>query len=217
MCGRFTLRTPPDAVASAAGLRLGPSPLQPRFNIAPSQSVLAFRAGEAVHLRWGLVPSWAKDPAIGSRMINARGETVAEKPSFRAAFRQRRCVVPADGFYEWRAVGKGKQPYFLRLKGDRPFAFAGLWERWQGADGTTLETCAIVTTTPNALAATIHDRMPLILGPEAIAPWIDPSTASAPFPADAMEAFPVSTRVNRPANDDPMLVAPLNAPLGLLL
>ncbi len=229
MCGRFTLRARPDALARAAGLDLagldlGGAALRPRFNIAPTQDVLAFREGGAVPLRWGLVPSWATDSGIGSRLINARGETLTEKPAFRSAFRHRRCVVAADGFYEWKVVGKVRQPYFLRLAGDRPFAFAGLWERWQGPDGVAVETCAIITTRPNRVAAAVHDRMPAILAEDQIPLWLGTGTDAArlgamigPFPAEAMEAHPVSTRVNRPANDDPTLIQPLDSVPDLLL
>ncbi len=220
MCGRFTLRADPADVARAAGAGAGPA-FRPRYNVAPTQDVLAYRArdgapAEAVLLRWGLIPSWAKDPAIGNRMINARAETIAEKPAFRAAFRRRRCAVAADGFYEWKKLARGKQPYLVRLAGDRPFAFAGLWEAWRGPDGVSIETCAIVTTTANALVARVHDRMPVILTDAAIALWLatPPERADAllvPYAAEAMDAYPVSPRVNRPANDDPACAAPLNA------
>ncbi|MSP83723.1 MAG: SOS response-associated peptidase [Alphaproteobacteria bacterium] len=222
MCGRFTIRTRPDALARAAGIGQMDIDFHPRFNLAPTQPVLAFRVAgggaEAAYLRWGLIPSWAKDAAIGARMINARGETLAEKPSFRAAFRQRRCVVAADGFYEWRKIGGAKQPWFIRLRGDRPFGLAGLWERWRDPGGAALETCTIVTTAANSLVATVHERMPVLLADEAIARWLAPGfdaealgSLIAPYPTDAMEAYPVSTRVNSPANDDATLVAPLNA------
>jgi putative SOS response-associated peptidase YedK len=216
MCGRFTIRNRPDAVARAAGVGDGTFDFAPRFNVAPGEPILVFRTGEAARPRWGLVPSWAKDPAIGNRMINARGETIAEKPSFRAAFRQRRCAIPADGFYEWTKRGPTRQPYFVRLAGDAPFAFAGLWERWRGPGGEALETCTIVTTSANALLAPLHDRMPVMLEPDRVPVWLAPgfdgpllASLIAPFPPERMEAYPVATRVNRPAVDEPSLVAPL--------
>ncbi|MBM3584763.1 MAG: SOS response-associated peptidase [Alphaproteobacteria bacterium] len=224
MCGRFTLRSPPDDVARAAGAMMDVGAFTPRNNIAPGQPVLVIRPGAAGPMRWGLVPSWAKDPAMGARLINARAETVAEKPVFRAAFRVRRCVVLADGFYEWQANPRGrgpKRPWFFHLKDDRPFAFAGLWERWTGPEGS-VETCTILTTTANALVATVHDRMPVILTVDTVARWIATSADGiadllAPCPAEAMAAYPVSDRVNRPANDDPSCAAPLGPATGTLL
>jgi len=220
MCGRFTLRTPAAILKDYFGLSDLPG-LTPRYNIAPSQPVGAVRSGETgrqwVELRWGLVPSWAKDPAIGSRMINARAETVAEKPAFREALEQRRCAIPADGFYEWQKLdGGGKQPYYLSRTGGGPFAFAGLWDRWRDrASGVVIESCTVITTTPNELLAPIHDRMPVMLDREAVTEWIrEDAVAGAldvllqPFPADLMCALPVSSHVNRPANDDPGCVAP---------
>jgi putative SOS response-associated peptidase YedK len=227
MCGRFTLRARPEDVARAAGADLGGLPFRPRFNIAPSQDVLAFRAGGAAQLRWGLIPSWAKDPTIGNRMINARAETLAEKPAFRRPFRQHRCVVAADGFYEWRkpdSVRGAKTPWFIRLAGDVPFGVAALWDAWRGPDAT-VESCTIVTTAANRLVAPIHDRMPVILTGDAIRRWIatPPEVAEelrdvlAPYPAEAMAADPVSNRVNRPANDDAACLAPPGRAPGRLL
>ena len=165
-------------------------------------------------LRWGLIPSWSKDATIGSRLINARAETVAEKPSYRAAFKARRCVIPADGFYEWKP-GKPKVPHLTRMKGDQVFAFAGLWERWKSPEGEAVETCTIITG-QNEVAASIHDRMPVILAADAIDLWLSPTLAPEiavallePFSAAEIEAIPVSTRVNSPRNDDPECVAPL--------
>ncbi|MBI5758349.1 MAG: SOS response-associated peptidase, partial [Planctomycetales bacterium] len=173
MCGRFTLRTPADELSElfSATLRDGLL-LSPRYNIAPSQLVACVRQPpegqrELVTLRWGLVPSWAKDAKIGYSLINARSETVANKPAFRSPFRRRRCLIPADGFFEWQAVpgSKTKQPHYITLQGGQPFAFAGLWERWIGPDGNPLESCSIITTEPNELMKTIHNRMPVILPP----------------------------------------------------
>ncbi len=161
-------------------------------------------------MRWGLIPSWVRDLAMGRSLINARGETVAEKPAFQTPFRQRRCLVPADGYYEWKREGAGKQPYHIRLNDDRPFAFAGLWDRWNDGKGKIIESCAILTTTSNERLAPIHDRMPVILPPVAYEPWLDPGLQDAtrlvafltPYPADAMIATPVGSRVNDPRVDD---------------
>ena len=160
--------------------------------------------------RWGLVPGWAKDPKMGNRMINARSETVAEKPAFKGAFQRRRCLIPADGFFEWKRNGKSRTPYHIHLTGHEPFAMAGLWERWRSADGDQLDSCAILTTRPNSLMETLHDRMPVILDSTAIESWLEPSTPedelkamTAPYPAEKMAAYPVSTRVNSPRHNDP--------------
>jgi len=203
--------------------------LMARYNIAPTQAAAVVRltpadgGRELVLLRWGLVPSWSKDPATGASPINARADTVAAKPSFRAAFRARRCLVPADGFYEWQAPvsGKGpKQPYLIRRRASDPaqgtFAFAGLWERWQGA-GQTIESFAIVTTDANATLRPIHHRMPVILDPRDYAAWLDCDNMRAgdllrPAPDDALVAVPISTRVNSVANDDPGVIEPVAVP-----
>ncbi|HYH18349.1 MAG TPA: SOS response-associated peptidase [Azospirillum sp.] len=202
--------------------------LRPRWNIAPTQDVAAVRAGEdgARHLallRWGLVPHWADDPAIGNRMINARGETLADKPAFRSAFRHRRCLVPADGFYEWKAAGRRKQPYLIRRRDGRPLAFAGLWERWPGPKGDPLpqplETVTIVTTAAGGVVADLHERMPVMLNPADWPLWLDPQaplpaveTLLRPAPDPALEAVPVSTRVNDVRNDDDTCIVPFDAP-----
>jgi putative SOS response-associated peptidase YedK len=167
-------------------------------------------------LRWGLVPPWAEDQKIGNRLINARAETAAGKPSFRAAFKRRRCLVPADGFYEWQKVGRAKQPYYIRLKDGAPFAFAGLWEHWQGADGEIIESCTLLTTEANDLMRPIHERMPVMLKPEDFGRWLDRDAPAGkalaallcPYPAEAMTAYPVSAHVNNPRNDGPACVAP---------
>jgi putative SOS response-associated peptidase YedK len=212
MCGRFTLRTPTREIAEALGLSAIPD-LPARYNIAPTQSVAAVRLDasrrrQLVWLQWGLVPSWADDPAMGNRMINARGESVAAKPAFRQAFQRRRCLVVADGFFEWQQGPRGKQPYYIRLQDDRPFGLAGLWERWQRGE-QALESCTIITTEPNALMQPIHDRMPVILAPEDYSRWLDPAVPAnqelqallRPYPADRMEAYPVSSLVNNPRHD----------------
>jgi len=172
---------------------------------------------QLVHLRWGLIPGWAKDPAVGNRMINARAETVAQKPAFRAALRRRRCLLPADGFYEWRGSGKRKQPYFIRMRDDGLFAFAGLWESWQAAGQTAIESCTLLTTEPNDLLRPIHNRMPVILAPQSYGQWLDPGVEQVeqlapllvPYPSQQMTAHPVDTLVNNPANEDPRCIAPV--------
>jgi len=224
MCGRYSLTSPTEAVR-----RMFDFPEQPnlavRVNIAPSQDVAAVRLGadgaSARHfawLRWGLIPSWAKEPGIGNRMINARAETIAEKPAFRAAFRRRRCLIPADGFYEWKTERGRKQPYRIALEGGAPFAFAGLWERWEGSgEAGAVESCTIVTTEANARLKAIHHRMPVILAPGAYEAWLDPATPGAeaqallrPAPSEWFTAYRVSPKINSPANDDPALIAPLD-------
>lgn len=221
MCGRFTLKTPAAMLKEMFGVGDLPG-FGIRYNVAPTQPAATVRmrddGREWLPMRWGLVPAWAKDPSIGSRLINARAETVEQKPAFRDAWSRRRCLVPADGFYEWERIPGGrKQPWYLTLADERPFAFAGLWERWK--DGSDwLLSFTILTTTPNAAVKPIHDRMPVILEPEAFAPWLDPETpASAlreftvPIAAEQMRARPVSALVNAPANDDPRCVEPVAA------
>jgi putative SOS response-associated peptidase YedK len=226
MCGRFTLRTPERDVAEAFDLapqsleRAGP--WRARFNIAPSQEVAAVRhdaadrARELAWLHWGLVPAWADDPAVGYRMINARSETAATRPAFREAFRRRRCLVVGDGFYEWKRGAKPKQPYYIRLEQDRPFAFAGLWERWHKGDAA-IESCTILTTRANELIAPLHDRMPVILDPKHYDAWLDPQVDDparlklllGPYPAERMTAFPVSMLVNSPRHDTAECIEPV--------
>jgi putative SOS response-associated peptidase YedK len=222
MCGRFTLRAPASVVAEQFGLLEVPA-FAARFNVAPSQPVAVVRLApersaaqrELVWLRWGLIPSWAKDASIGNRMINARAETVGEKPAYRAALRRRRCLVVADGFYEWQRIDKRKQPYFIRMRDDRPFAFAGLWEAWEGADSSAIESCTLLTTDANEVVEPIHDRMPVILPSHAYETWLDPSRdvqqvlpLLKPYPNEPMVAYPVSTAVNSPTVDDPRCVEP---------
>jgi putative SOS response-associated peptidase YedK len=223
MCGRFTQTQSGVAIAQAFQLAAVPT-LVPRYNIAPSQPVgVIVQTQENLQsqwhlLQWGLVPFWAKDPSLGARMINARAETIAEKPAFRAAFRYRRGLVPADGFYEWQVqTSKRKQPFYMQLGDRQPFAFASLWESWQAADGSVLETCTIITTAANELMQPIHDRMPVILHLNDYAQWLDPTqTATAklqpllkPYPSNQMVAYPVSTVVNRATYDDPACIVPL--------
>jgi len=222
MCGRFTLLAPGDVLAAMFGVDKAPS-LAPRYNIAPSQPVAAARVSpeggnrELAHIRWGLLPSWAKDPSASAPMINARAETVSEKPSFRSAFRRRRCLVPADGFYEWRRTPGRKQPYYIRFRDGRPFSIASLWERWEGPDGSVLESCALITTAANDAVSPIHDRMPVILAPKDYDLWLDPAVEAkeallplmCPFPSEEMAAFPVRIQVNNPKVDTPACIEPL--------
>ncbi len=221
MCGRFTLTVDPAELQEQFEGTSFPEKFAPRFNIAPSQPVLAISNDgrkTADFLLWGLIPSWAKDPSIGNRMINARGETLAEKPAFRGAYKYKRCLIVADGFYEWKSQPgtKTKVPHFIRLKTGKPFAFAGLWDEWHAADGSPVRSCTIITTAPNPLMASIHDRMPVILHTEDYAEWLDQSPRSAEslkhliaaFPADLMEAYPVSALVNSPANDQAECIQP---------
>lgn len=198
-----------------------PAQMPPRYNIAPTQPVAAIRLTaetgkrEFAALRWGLVPSWATDLKIGSRLINARSETAVSKPAFRAAFAKRRCLIPADGFYEWQPQGKEKQPYLIGMKDGEPFVFAGLWERWQGENLPPLETCTILTTTANELMKPLHERMPVILAPADCQCWLDPTTPKAeaeallrPWAADTLNAVPVGKWVNNPRHDDPRCLEP---------
>jgi putative SOS response-associated peptidase YedK len=219
MCGRYTLRTPVERLAEEFGFEAPSVELPPNYNVAPTQEVAAVlsEGGERrlELLRWGLIPSWADDPQIGSRMINARSETAPEKPSFRRAFRERRCLIPADGFYEWKRTNGSKQPYYIRMKEGRPFAFAGLWESWKDNGGPEIRSCTILTTKPNALAGEIHDRMPVILPAGSYEAWLDPDAERdelygllAPYPEDEMEAYPVSRFVNSPSNNDPRCIEP---------
>ncbi|UCC64227.1 MAG: SOS response-associated peptidase [Anaerolineae bacterium] len=220
MCGRFTLFVDPKDLMEAFPGFTVPLDWTPRYNIAPSQPIAVIPnngQNQIEFYRWGLIPSWAKDPSIGNRMINARAETVAEKPSFRGAYRRRRCLVLADGFYEWRKEpGRAKTPMYIRLKSGQPFAFAGLWEAWRAPDDQTILSCNIITTAPNSLVAQIHNRMPVILEPDAYDLWLDPAEQSPdrldawlrPYPASQMTAYPVSRLVNSPGNDSPDCILP---------
>jgi putative SOS response-associated peptidase YedK len=234
MCGRYTIVTPPDDLEDRFGA-IADRSLEPRYNAAPGQElpVVTNDAPDTIsHLQWGLIPGWADDPRIGNRLINARAETVDEKRSFRAAYERRRCLVLADGFYEWAATDAGKQPYRVTLDDGEPFALAGLWERWhpprkqtgldEFADGDPdseadpVETFAIVTTEPNAVIEPLHDRMATVLPPDGEQRWLDGDGDRAellePYPAAGMRAYPVSTAVNDPADDSPGLVEEVDAP-----
>ncbi len=219
MCGRFTRKENFQQLAKLLGLSKG-FDLSPRYNISPSQQIACVRVPlnskslEIVQMKWGLVPSWAKDLRMGNNLINARSETVAEKPSFRTAFRQRRCLILADGFYEWKQERNIKQPYYIHFTDNRLFAFAGIWERWEKGDDEPLESCAILTTKANTLMEPIHYRMPVIVKPQNYALWLDPGVMEPqqadmlfqPHSPGGMEAFPVSLFVNNPRHEGPQCI-----------
>ena len=230
MCGRFTLASDPAALQQTFFNFDVPINLSPRYNISPTQDVAVIantstdteihpEMGQVAFFHWGLIPSWAKDPKIGNRMINARSETLAEKPSFRNAYKRRRCLILADGYYEWKQIpgDRRKQPVYIRLQSEKPFALAGLWETWQ-ADGmdAPIRSCTIITCPPTALLEKIHHRMPVILPQDAYAAWLSADEGSAdslqpllvPYADEEMEAYFVSTFVNRPTNDSPECIAP---------
>ncbi len=212
VCGRYSLSVPTDVLAKVFRLASMPA-LKPRFNIAPTQQAPVVRISQEGErrldlLKWGLIPAWADDPSIGNRLINARAESAAEKPAFRTAFRCRRCLIPADGFYEWLKSGKAKQPFLIRLRQGQPFAFAGLWECWRDKDGQHVESFTILTTQPNSVAGKIHNRMPAIVDPAHYEAWLDPKQQDPealrsmlkPYHAEQMESFPVSSQINNPKN-----------------
>ena len=230
MCGRFTLASDTETMSQTFLDFAMPINLSPRYNISPTQDVAVIantptdteihpEMGQVEFFHWGLIPSWAKDPKIGNRMINARSETLAEKPSFRSAYKRRRCIILADGYYEWKQVpgDRRKQPVYIRLQSQKPFALAGLWEVWQ-AEGMDkpIRSCTIITCPPNALLEKIHHRMPVILPQDAYAEWLSPDERSTdslqpllvPYSGEEMEAYPVSTFVNRPTNDSLECIAP---------
>jgi putative SOS response-associated peptidase YedK len=220
MCGRYAFFSPAEAVRRVFALDDVPE-IEPRYNVAPTQDVPAVRAGEVgarafAMLHWGLVPKWAKEKAIGNRMINARSESLAEKPSFRDAFKKRRCLVLADGWYEWQVAPGGKQPWFIRMKDARPFAFAGLWERWKDpASGAQLESCTIVTTDAAESVRKIHERMPVVLAEADWDRWLDTAFSDTdklsellrPYDPKSLEAWKVGREVNAPKNQGPELIA----------
>jgi putative SOS response-associated peptidase YedK len=223
MCGRYRLSRRKQIIEEHFDTVTGEEDWTPRYNIAPTQPVPIIRQHpkeprrELSLVRWGLIPSWAKDPSGAARMINARSETAATLPAFRDAMKSRRCIVPADGFYEWKRAGKTRQPFCFEVHDGELFAFAGLWERWKQPDGTWVKTCAILTTTPNAVTAAIHDRMPVILNADSYDLWLDPGMTDVgaasellkPCDATTMRCYPVSTRVNQVANDDTECSAPV--------
>jgi len=219
MCGRFSQSKSAETIAQVFQVNNVP-PLTPRYNIAPTQQIQTILQNaeqsqrEFQMLHWGLIPSWAKDPKMGARMINARAETVTEKPSFRAAFKQRRCLILADGFYEWQQQEKKKQPFYFRMNDEHPFAFAGLWEHWKSGDGEVINSCTILTTEPNDLMRPVHNRMPVIIDPKDYDLWLDTEVKTPellqpllhPYSAEEMTAYPVSTKVNKPVNDSAELI-----------
>ena len=221
MCGRFYLDVQQEALADYFDLEQAPE-LVARYNIAPSQAVLAVVQGgagrEIRSLHWGLIPFWAKDRKIGYRTINARAETVESKPAYRAAFKHRRCLIPVSGFYEWKALASGKQPYCIRPKRAPLFALAGLYEHWQGQGGEAVDSCSIIVTGANPAMRAIHERMPVILKSTDFAPWLDPQNQQpaalksllVPWPDDDLEIYPVSKRVGNPGNDDPECIVPVS-------
>ena len=214
MCGRFAMTLPSKKAMARFNIK-EEIDLAPRHNIAPSQHVAVVRAAEPkqnelVMMRWGLIPSWAKEENSGYKMINAKAETVAEKPAFKAAFKKHRCLIPASGFYEWKAEGTARQPYFIRMKDESLFGFAGLWERWEGKAGNAIESVTIITTEANSLIGEIHDRMPVIIGRKNYNLWLNPEPLSSdnmnllnPFDPDQLTLYPVSKTVNNPKNDTP--------------
>lgn len=219
MCGRYTLISNPEAIRALFRYAEQPN-FPPRYNIAPTQPIAVVRFFEGRQefalLRWGLVPGWVKDPRSFALLFNARGESVLEKPAFRSAMRYRRCLIPFDGFYEWRQTGARKQPHYIRARDGRPMAFAGLWESWMGPNGEEVETAAIVTTSANRELAPLHDRMPVILPPQAFDLWLDcrkvdaeiAAALIAPAREGMLEVYPVSEAVNRAANDAAVLIEP---------
>lgn len=225
MCGRYTLIRLAQLPELFPWIKDAPRDVPQRFNIAPSQPVLAVtnqQPNEYQFLYWGLIPSWAKDPTIGNKLCNARAETLSEKNTFKNAYRRRRCLLPADGFYEWKKLsdGKTKVPFYIRLKSKQPFALAGLWEDWQDDKGNEMRSCTIITTGANQLVAQLHNRMPVILPPSAHERWLDQREIPPeelqdllkPYPAEEMEIYSVSTVVNSPRNDGPQLIEPKDPP-----
>lgn len=219
MCGRYALTSPPAVIAERFGLAWAPD-VPPHYNIAPSQMIPVVRnteqGRELAWLKWGLIPSWSKDASIGMRLINARGETLGDKPAFRNAYRRRHCLVPADAFYEWKPVAGRKQPYCIRMRDQALFGMAGLWEHWVAPNGQVVESCTIVTVDANARVAEVHERMPLILAPADYDAWLAASTKETALPravpAEDMVAYPVSSLVSNARNDVPACLTPIDTP-----
>lgn len=222
MCGRFVFAVSPEWIRERFQVPFVPE-VPPRYNVAPTDPILAVRVlsedptrREAVFLRWGLVPAWAQEPTIGARMINARAETVAQRPAFRRPFRSRRCIVPLSGFYEWKQESRGKQPYYVCHRSGQPLAVAGIWDRWEGSAGEAIESCALITVPSNRLLEPIHDRMPALLKPEEWSLWLDPRTPLEtvqdllrPYPDEELRAYPVTRYVNDPRHEGPECIRPL--------
>ena len=223
MCGRYRLSRRKQIIEEHFDAGSGEEEWAPRYNIAPTQPIPVVRQNpkepirELSLMRWGLIPSWAKDSSVAAKMINARSETAAAKPAFRDPLKFRRCLIPADGFYEWSRTGKTKQPYCFEVNEGDLFAFAGIWDRWKDPSGNWIKTCSILTTTPNAVTSPVHDRMPVILGTDAYDLWLDPGMKDViaateqlkPYDARLMRCYPVSTRINSVANDDAECSAPV--------
>jgi len=226
MCGRYRLSRRKQIIEEHFDSVSDEEDWSPRYNIAPTQPVPIIRQHpkeprrELSLVRWGLIPWWAKDSSGAARMINARSETASTLPAFRDALKSRRCLVPADGFYEWKRAGKVRHPYCFEVNNGELFAFAGLWDRWKDLSGKAIETCSILTTNPNAVTSTIHDRMPAILTPDSYDLWLDPgfvdvtaiSKMLKPYAASSMRCYPVSARVNHVANDDAECSVPVEPP-----
>ncbi len=216
MCGRYRVSRRKQIIEEHFGSAPWDDDWSPRYNIAPTQPVAVVRqhprepVRQISTMRWGLIPSWAEDPSVGAQMINARSETAGTKPAFRDALKSRRCLIPADGFYEWKRDGKTKQPYCFEVDEGELFAFAGLWDGWKDANGNWIKTCSILTTIPNAVTSAVHDRMPVILDPDSYDLWLDPGMTNVqviaellkPYSAEPMRSYPVSTRINNVGNDD---------------
>ncbi len=222
MCGRYVQKSPIDVLQKEFRIEKIHHDIQASYNIAPSQQVAAViqrDVRELIPLKWGLIPSWAKDPKIAYKLINARGETLKDKPSFRNAFKRRRCLILGDGFYEWRKASKTKQPMYITLKSKKPFAFAGLWETWKSSDSNTVSTCTIVTTEANDLMKTIHSRMPVILRKDQTALWLDTDLQDdlflesmiKPYESESLEAVEVSQKVNSPKVSSPQCIEPVDS------
>ncbi|NJL10231.1 MAG: SOS response-associated peptidase [Calothrix sp. SM1_7_51] len=225
MCGRYTLHKKIQTIADGCHLQKVPD-TEPQYNIAPTQMVATILHNQLSDkrefqlLRWGLIPSWSKDQSMGSKLINARSETVTEKPSFRDAFKRRRCLVLADGFYEWQKQSGNKQPFYFCIENEnaKPFAFAGLWSKWQSPEEQQVYSCTILTTEANSLLISVHDRMPVILAPEDYDLWLDPKVQTSeplqkllrPYPANSMTSYPVSSLVNNPKHNSPECITPLS-------
>jgi putative SOS response-associated peptidase YedK len=221
MCGRFVLENTPEQIMKVYRLSSLPD-LSPRYNVAPGQQIAVVRQHnggdrELAFLQWGLVPPWAKDPAIGYKMINARSETVQEKPSFKQALQARRCIIPVSGFYEWEKSGRDRIPHYIHLRGGDVMSLAGLWERWKSPEGVELQTCTILTTSANSLIKKLHDRMPVILHREEFGLWLNKDIDDVkqlaelfhPYPSDQLAEYVVAKEVNSPGNDSPRLIAPV--------
>lgn len=220
MCGRAVIISPIEVIAEEFGIDNPRMTVKPSYNISPSQNMLAVIKQESRKLmtcKWGFIPSWAKDPAIGHKMINARAETIATKPAFRSSYKKHRCLIVADGFYEWKKTEHGKVPYFIHLKSGKPFGFAGIYSRWTSDKGESIDTCSIITTSANELIETVHDRMPVIISKESMESWLDTdmtdegilSSMLKPYPSEEMELYQISKMVNDPKHNSPDLLEPV--------